>query len=112
LVGANQVAWGHLEGMQAEAVGDGVHQPLAHEGALMPSRGPIGAGWRLVREPKSPHDAVRGNLVRAWEERGSETGHCARVGAYVRPLIQPELDVYGEDQAGGLDSSANAMDLV
>ena len=59
---------------------DRVHQPLAHERALEPSRGAIGAAGRLVGEADMADRPIGRHAIRPRQHCGREIGHAWRRG--------------------------------
>ena len=93
----DQVAPPHLDRVEIELCGDGIHQPLAHEGALEAAGRAIGAARRLVGQPDMRMRAIGRNAIRPRQHRGGEIGHRRRVGAHIGALIVKNLVVDGEN---------------
>ncbi len=108
----DQVASPQRDAVEAEPVGDRVHQALAHEGAFVAPGRAIGAGRRLVGQPDMAGRAIGGNLVGPGQHAGGQVGDRRGVGADIGALVDPELVVEPEHEAGRVDRGADAMELV
>ena len=97
LVRADEIAPADLGGIEAEAGGALVHQPLADEIALGPPGRPERARRRLVGDHRPEIAVVVGHAIRAGEERGAELGRHERGGAHVRADVRAHQRTQPDD---------------
>ena len=95
----DEVAAADFDGVDAGLGGDGVDQPLAHEGGLVAAGRAIGAAGRLVGQPDVADGAIGRHAIGAGQHGGGEIGHGRRVGAHIGAVVVEEFVVDAEDAA-------------
>jgi hypothetical protein len=112
LLGGDRVAAPHLVGVRAEPDGDGIDQPLAHEGRLVTPGRAIGGRRCLVGQAEVADRAVSGHAVRSGEDSRCHMHDARGVGAHIGALVVKITVVDCEDAAFAVDRRANAMELL
>ena len=98
--------------IRIEPVGDGVEQPLAHEGALEPAGRAVGSARRLVGQPDMRIGAIGWNAIGTRQHRRGEIGDGRRVGAHVGALIVKYFVLDRENAPVTIDGGADVMLLL
>ena len=111
LVRRDQVALPHLDGVDPQLRGDGVHQPFAHEGALVSAGRAIGGARRLVGQAEMTDGPERGNAVGSGYRAHGPVGDVRAVGADITALVVEEFVVDAEYAPTGVDGDARQVVL-
>ena len=96
-------------GVDAGLGGDGVDQPLAHEGGFVAAGRAIGAARRLVGQPDVADGAIGRHAIGARQHGGGEIGHGGGMRAHIGAVVVEEFVVDAENAAVFVD---RRLDLV
>ena len=109
---ADGVAPADFDAVDAELGGDGVDQPLAHEGGLVAAGRAIGRGRRLVGEAEVADRAIGRHPIRAGQDARRHVHDSCGMGAHIGALVVEINVVDGEDDAVGIDRGADLVQLL
>ena len=108
----DEVAPAHPHPVEAKPVGDRVDEPLAHEGALEPSRRSIGCRGRLVGQAEVADAAIGRDAVRPGHHGHGHLCNPGAMGAHIGALVEVEYVFQGQDLAVGVDRCASVVGLL
>src|SRR4051794_27449597 len=109
---ADEIAPAHLDRIDPEPGGDGVHQPAAHERAFESARGAVGGARRLVGQPHARQCLIGRYLVAAGEHVHGAVRHVDAMGADIGALVVQNLILDSEDETVVVDRDAGKMALL
>ena len=109
---ADGIAPADFDAVHAELRGDGVDQPLAHEGGLVAAGRAIGRRRRLVGEAEMADRAVGRHPIGAGQNARRHVHDSCGMRAHIGALVVEIEVVDGEDDAVGIDRGADLVQLL